>query len=129
MSLSYFTLLSKMPTPLATRIFTKIFGEPVGQDKLGNRYFRRNYGSKLREKRWVIYHGEPDGSGVTPEWQGWLTHTSKLPPTQDPPVVRKWMIEHKPNASGTPQAYKPPGSSLKGHSEISDGGYDPWIPD
>tara|TARA_Y100000588_G_scaffold377762_1_gene457321 strand:+ start:1028 stop:1450 length:423 start_codon:yes stop_codon:yes gene_type:complete len=118
----------KMSTSIGTRIFTKLFGEEVGQDDWGNKYYRHNYGSKAKEKRWVIYFDEPDGSAVPPNWQGWLTHTSKLPPTEDPPIVWDWMIEHKPNTSGTPQAYRPPGSSLTGHSEISRGSYEPWEP-
>ena len=59
-----------MPTHFATRIFTKFFGEEIGSDELGNKYYRRDYGPRTKEKRWVIYRDKPDGSAVPPEWQG-----------------------------------------------------------
>ena len=117
-----------MSTSIGTRIFTKLFGEKVGQDDSGNKYYRCDYGSKTKERRWVIYLDEADGSAVPPNWQGWLTHTLKLPPTQDPPVIRDWMIGHTPNLSGTPQAYHPSSSIPAGHNEVSRGNYEPWEP-
>ena len=117
-----------MSTSIGTRIFTKLFGEKVGQDDSGNKYYRCDYGSKIKERRWVIYLDEADGSAVPPNWQGWLTHTLKLPPTQDPPVIRDWMIRHKSNLSGTHQAYNPSSSTPTGHDEVSRGTYEPWEP-
>ena len=117
-----------MPTHLATRLFTKFFGEEIGSDELGNKYYRRDYGPRTREKRWVIYRDKPDGSAVPPEWQGWLTHTSKIPPNEQP-ILKDWMVEHRPNQTGTNQAYKPLGTTFSGHTEISRGHYEPWTPD
>ena len=117
-----------MTTPFTTRLFTKFFGEEVGSDELGNRYYRCNSGATVREKRWVIYSGEPDGSAVPPEWQGWLTHASGTPPEKKP-APKDWMIDHKPNPTGTNQAYKPSGTSFPGHTAISLGSYEPWKPD
>ena len=117
-----------MSASIGTKIFTRLFGEEVGQDDLGNKYYRRRHGPQTKEKRWVIFVNEPDGSAVPPNWQGWLTHTSELPPTEDPPVVRDWMIEHQPNTSGTSRAYRPPGSNQAGYDEVSRGYYEPWKP-
>lgn len=117
-----------MRTPFATRLFTKIFGEEVGTDELGNRYYRRKYGLTTREKRWVIYYDEPDGSAIPPEWQGWLTHCSETPP-EEQPILKDWMIGHRPNPTGTNQAYNPSGTLLSGHTEISRGNYEPWTPE
>ena len=55
---------------------TWLRGELVGADSYGNRYYRERNGRPLRrgggrfsrEKRWVIYYGEPEGSKVPPEW-------------------------------------------------------------
>ena len=119
-----------MTTPLATRLFTRFYGESVGVDKFGNAYFRYARRPHLKEKRWVIYRGEPDGSAIPPEWQGWLTHTSISPPTPETSDdIRDWMKDHTPNPSGTPNAFIPPGASDSGFSEISLGNYEPWSPD
>jgi NADH:ubiquinone oxidoreductase subunit len=50
---------------LGTRLFTWLNGEPVGTDALGNRYYRAKGGARRtdgKERRWVIYAGEPEGS-------------------------------------------------------------------
>ena len=68
---------------LGTRLLTWFRGEAVGTDSFGNRYYRERGSRKLRrgggrfsrEKRWVIYQGEPEGSKVPPEWHAWLHHT------------------------------------------------------
>ena len=68
---------------LGTRLLTWLRGEYVGIDSLGNRYYRdkrprallRGGGRASREKRWVVYAGEPEGSKVPPEWHAWLHHT------------------------------------------------------
>src|SRR5256886_9928731 len=58
--------------PLGTRLLTWLRGELVGSDAYGNRYYRlkgdkpkRLGGGRFsRERRWVIYNGEPEGSKV-----------------------------------------------------------------
>ncbi len=68
---------------LGTRLLTWLRGDYVGIDSLGNRYYRekgrralpRGGGRASREKRWVIYAGEPEGSKVPSEWHAWLHHT------------------------------------------------------
>jgi NADH:ubiquinone oxidoreductase subunit len=122
---------------IGTRLLTWFCGEPVGTDPFGNRYYRekgrrtlpRGGGRASREKRWVIYRGEPEGSKVPPEWHAWLHHTVDEVP--DPARQRyPWEKEHEPNMTGTPYAYHPPGSILRGaRRPPSTGDYEPWIPE
>jgi NADH:ubiquinone oxidoreductase subunit len=59
-----------MGATFGTRLLTWLRGELVGQDAYGNFYYRlkgdkpaRLGGGRFcRERRWVIYNGEPDGS-------------------------------------------------------------------
>ena len=86
-------------------------GTLVGEDKYGNKYYENKsyfYGSN----RWVIYSEKVglnyDGSQVPAEWFGWLHYKTDLLPHQDPARPKyKWMIDHKPNLSGTYEAYMP----------------------
>jgi NADH:ubiquinone oxidoreductase subunit len=40
-----------------------------------------------------------------------------------------WEKPHQPNMTGTPLAYHPPGSVLRGgHRPRATGDYEPWIP-
>src|SRR6185295_4047999 len=93
-------------TTLGTWIHTKLKGVFVGEDVLGNVYYRTKDG----RRRWVLYKNLAEASMVPPEWHGWLHHTMAEPPTVDPPVVKSWEREHVPNLTGTPFAYSPPGS-------------------
>ncbi len=70
-----------------TQWWTWLYGEFVGDDEFGNRYFRTK-GGKIDpalgfERRWVIYRGVAEASTVPPSWHGWLHHTVDVPPTQD----------------------------------------------
>ncbi|HYZ42174.1 MAG TPA: NADH-ubiquinone oxidoreductase subunit NDUFA12 family protein, partial [Stellaceae bacterium] len=97
---------------LGTRLLTWLRGELVGTDAYGNRYYRergsrplrRGGGRASREKRWVIYNGEPEGSKVPPEWHAWLHHTVDEIPRPDRPRY-SWEKPHQPNMTGTPFAY------------------------
>lgn len=123
---------------IGTRIYTWLKGELVGADQFGNRYYRekskrplrRGGGFDSRERRWVLYKGEAEASRVPPEWHGWLHHTvDAVPQGADRPKY-PWQKEHIPNASGTPRAYRPPGSVLMGgHRQPASGDYEPWTPE
>ena len=65
------------------------------------------------ERRWVIYRGESEGSATPPGWYGWLHHQTDEPPTASTYVPRGWEKPYLPNMTGTPAAYRPPGSLLK----------------
>lgn len=127
---------------LYTRLFTLLHGRLVGTDSAGNRYYeQRGVGveshpdlgasKQRRRRRWVVYNGEAEASRVPSEWHAWLHYTVKLPP--DPEVVAKrrrfWQKEHRPNATGTPGAYLPPGHSLAGgRRDKATGDYEAWTP-
>jgi NADH:ubiquinone oxidoreductase subunit len=57
-----------------TQLWTWRFGELVGQDEFGNRYYRTRGGeidpTLLMERRWVIYNGEAEASSIPPSWHG-----------------------------------------------------------
>jgi NADH:ubiquinone oxidoreductase subunit len=87
---------------------------------------RRTKGSK-RERRWVMYKGEPEASKVMPEWHAWL-HGVGLPPSASAkPQV--WQKPYEPNLTGTDLAYRPPGHTLMGGRRAkATGDYEPWTP-
>ncbi len=115
---------------LGTTLFTWLRGQLVGTDAFGNRYYRnrrlKRYG---RERRWVMYKGEPEASKVPPEWHAWLHHMVEEPLTDG--VKRwPWQKEHVPNLSGTPYAYRPKGHALRGGKRPhATGDYEPWTPE
>jgi NADH:ubiquinone oxidoreductase subunit len=122
---------------IGTRLFTWWRGELVGTDQLGNRYYKEKGSRKLvrgggmpsRERRWVLYDGEAEASRVPPQWHAWLHHTVDLPPRAGQWPHYAWQKEHQPNLSGTPLAYRPPGSVLRGgHRAAASGDYEPWTP-
>jgi NADH:ubiquinone oxidoreductase subunit len=125
-----------MGATIGTMLLTWLRGELVGSDNYGNRYYRlRGFkperlggGRFSRERRWVIYDGKPEGSKVPPEWHAWLHHT-----VNEIPGGRQryaWEKAHQPNLTGTPLAYRPRGSVLRGgHRVAATGDYEPWSPE
>ena len=118
---------------LNTRVYTNRHGELVGEDEFGNRYYRSKGGAKDKalgfERRWVIYNGESDGSKTPPGWYGWLHHTVDVPPTKESYKPHDWELPYKPNLTGTPQAWRPPGSILtEGQRPPATGDYEAWTP-
>lgn len=113
----------------ATKRYTARNGEYVGDDNSGNRYYQDKsvVGPAGMPRRWVIYNGEADASKVPPEWYGWLHYTVDTPPTQDDYQPRPWEKPHLPNMTGTPAAYRPPGSLLgQNKRPRTQGDYQPW---
>ena len=116
---------------LGTRFWTWRYGERVGTDEFGNVYYRKPGidPTLLFERRWVIYAAESEASLTPPGWYGWLHHTTDVPPTEESYVPREWQKAYIPNMSGTPDAYRPPGSTLKGGTRPRAGGdYGAWTP-
>ena len=108
-------------------------GRFVGEDDFGNRYYeakdnRDSYDA--RKRRWVIYNGYAEASTVPPSWYGWLHHTVDAPPTQGAAKAWPWEKPHRPNLTGTPLAWRPPGSVLaEGVRPPATGDYKPWTPE
>jgi NADH:ubiquinone oxidoreductase subunit len=110
---------------IGTRLYTWRFGARVGSDDLGNIY----YETKDGKRRWVVYARDWEASLVPPEWHGWLHHTVDVPPTMVEYTPHPWEKRYEPNPTGTPEAYRPPGSLLKpgaGRKPLRD--YEPWTP-
>ncbi|MCE2522022.1 MAG: NADH:ubiquinone oxidoreductase subunit NDUFA12 [Rhodobacteraceae bacterium] len=109
---------------LGTQLYTRLRGQPVGQDGNGNKFYQNADGSR----RWVIYDGEMEASRVSPEWHGWLHHTFRLPPTEDPFPKRSWQKPHVENLTGTEDAYAPVGSLRSGEATAK-ADYVAWKPE
>jgi NADH:ubiquinone oxidoreductase subunit len=116
-----------------TQLWTWRFGELVGEDEQGNRYYR-TAGRKIDptlgfERRWVVYNGYAEATKVPPSWHGWLHHTVDVAPTEETYTPREWEKPHRPNMTGTPAAYRPSGSTLaSGRRPKATGDYQPWTP-
>ena len=106
-----------------TQLWTSRHGLKVGEDALGNIYYR----TKDDSSRWVIFNGEAEASRVPTEWFGWLHRTWDEPPTERPPVRRFWEKPSLPNLTGTPYAYAPPGS-LRRTDPVDRTDYEAWTP-
>lgn len=115
---------------IGTRLFTMFFGELVGTDSSGNRYFKqRKVPDGRRERRWVLYKGRPEASSVPADWHGWLHHRTDAVTPPDGYKKRAWQKEHSPNLTGTAVAYRPPGHVLRGAKrDKATGDYEPWRP-
>jgi NADH:ubiquinone oxidoreductase subunit len=109
---------------LGTRFYTWRKGTPVGTDAAGNRY----YVDRRTDRRWVIYADVVEASNVPPGWNAWLHHTADEPPV-DSYTPWPWEKPHLPNMTGTPLAYRPPGSILTPEQRPRvTGDYEPWKP-
>jgi len=118
---------------LNTLFYTARHGEKVGEDEFGNVYYR-TIGGALDpalgfERRWVIYAGVAEGSATPPGWYGWLHHTVDVPPTAETYKPYDWALPHLSNMTGTPLAWRPPGSTLReGERPPATGDYEAWTP-
>ncbi|MEZ0103454.1 NADH:ubiquinone oxidoreductase subunit [Bradyrhizobium elkanii] len=83
-----------------TQLWTSRFGELVGEDEQGNRYYRTKGGevdpTLHFERRWVVYNGYAEASRIPAGWHGWLHHTVDVPPTEQNYQAREW--EKPPSA-------------------------------
>lgn len=116
-----------------TQWWTWLYGEFVGEDEFGNRYYRTKNGridpTLGLERRWVIYKGVAEASMVPPSWHGWLHHTVDVSPTQETARTYRWEKPHRPNLTGTPAAHRPSGSTLaQGRRPKATGDYKAWTP-
>lgn len=106
-------------------------GEFVGSDEFGNRYYRAKSAipDSIPEHRWVVYNGYSEASAIPPGWHGWMHHRDAQPPSGDY-RPREWQKPHQPNLTGTPQAYRPPGSIVgSGRPAVPAPDYQAWRPE
>ena len=114
-----------------TRFYTWRKGEFVGQDDLGNKYYRAKSAlpDSIPERRWVIYVGYSEASQIPPGWHGWMHHRVDTPPSKENYVMREWQLPHRPNMTGTKDAYRPAGAAKAGgHRPAATGDYEAWAP-
>ncbi|HYF09155.1 MAG TPA: NADH-ubiquinone oxidoreductase subunit NDUFA12 family protein, partial [Acetobacteraceae bacterium] len=63
-----------------------------------------------------------------PEWWGWIHYTTHAPIPEDAPR-RPWQKEHRPNLTGTAEAYRPRGHDMAGgRRAAASGDYEAWTP-
>jgi NADH:ubiquinone oxidoreductase subunit len=56
--------------------------------------------------------------------------TRRSQPTQEEYAPRTWELPHRPNLTGTPQAWRPPGSILAANARPPvTGDYEAWTPE
>lgn len=117
-----------------TQVWTALYGEFVGTDEFGNKYYRTK-GGKIDpmlgfERRWVVYNGYAEATAIPTGWHGWMHHTVDTPPTETSYEPRPWQKPHRPNLTGTPAASRPSGSTLStGRRPKATGDYKAWAPD
>jgi NADH:ubiquinone oxidoreductase subunit len=119
---------------LGTRLHTWWRGEFVGEDEFGNRYYRTKGGAidpTLHfQRRWVIYNGLAEATKIPPGWWGWMHHKADVAPSEAEYRPHEWELPHQPNYTGTPAAYRPPGSMLTPERRPRvTGDYEAWSPD
>lgn len=114
---------------VGTRFFTWRNGKRVGEDEFGNVYYEGGITSFGLPRRWVIYSGYAEASAIPAGWHGWMHHRTDVPPSREDYKPREWQRAHRPNLTGSPQAYRPPGSiAVKGERPTVTGDYDAWTP-
>ncbi len=114
---------------LGTRLYTWRKGTRIGEDEQGNVYYEGPAESQGRPRRWVIYNGYSEASKIPPGWHGWIHHRVDTPPTDETYKPREWQKPHLPNLTGSPEAYRPPGSlAASGQRPQVTGDYDAWTP-
>ena len=111
---------------LGVRWHTLRRGSLVGTDEFGNRYYRDR---KDESRRWVIYVGEIEASNIPPGWHAWLHHTVDEPPVERDYTPRFWEREHRPNLTGTPDAYVPKRLLRRSTHARNDDNYHAWNPE
>ncbi len=111
---------------IGTTLHSWRHGELMGEDSLGNRYYR----GRRDGRRWVIYAGSNDASRVPAEWHGWLHGTLDDVPERALPPVREWQAAPAANLTGTASAYLPAGALDRGAQRArSAGDYGAWTPE
>lgn len=113
---------------LGTRLVGWRTGREVGRDAHGNIYYVAMTGR--RQRRWVMYNGEPEASRIPPEWHLWLHKTVDTTPDEAPLKARVWEKPWVPNLTGTPAAHRPSGSlAVTAARARTTGDYEAWSPE
>ena len=115
----------------SNRIYTRLRGQHVGTDEMGNMYYvqSKGIGPLGVPRRWVVYKNGAEASQISPDWHGWMHHTVDELPSQSDYQPHPWQKQHLRNMTGTAQAYRPAGSILgQGERPKATGDYKSWKP-
>ncbi len=117
-----------MKNNLRAVLKTWFYGEFVGIDSQGNKYYEAKNNSDKEGQRWVMFSRKCDASNISSAWQHWLTHSVSLSPSQKSRKAYPWQKPRLPNLTGSSNAYLPPGNikSEAGLNKINY--YQPWTP-
>lgn len=121
---------------IGTYLFSKIYGEKIGEDEFGNKYYRsnlkhgRNVGRYNKERRWVIYRGKKEPSKIPAIWHCWMHYaTDEIPSKVEEIAENDWQKVHLPNLTGTKFRHIPAGhDEAKGQRNAAIGDYQAWQP-
>ncbi len=97
-----------MINSFGTIVYTKFFGNFVGKDDAGNRY----YMTSDNQKKWVLYSTKNDASNVNSAWHLWLTNDRVKAPVEKNKIFN-WQKKHMSNKTGSLEAYRPEGDINK----------------
>ena len=86
---------------IGTFLKTLFFGEFVGTDEFGNRYYKNK-----KDERWVVYSGNVEATKITSDWYLWMHHTVDKIPIQNE-KKHYWQKKHSENKTGSHESYKP----------------------
>jgi NADH dehydrogenase len=101
---------------LGTFLKTLFFGQLVGQDESGNKYYKNK-----DNERWVIYSNNIEATKITSDWYLWMHHTiDKIPVKNEKKYI--WQKDHTENRTGTLNSYKP--IKIKKNKKLKK--YDTW---
>tara|TARA_B100000029_G_C17584766_1_gene960793 strand:+ start:723 stop:1076 length:354 start_codon:yes stop_codon:yes gene_type:complete len=115
---------------LGTKIYTWLYGNLVGNDDYGNKYYcnLKDF-DNLNAKRWVIFENKIEASKIPPHWHAWLHKSIDIPPLNYQHKY-DWQKNHKENMTGTKEAYFPPSHPLSKSykSDQPKKDYESWSP-
>ena len=115
-----------------TQWWTWLYGEFVGEDEFGNRYYRTK-GGKIDptlglERRWVIYNGVAEATMVPPSWHGWMHHSWMCRRPQEQVITASLGKAASAQFDRHAGAYRPSGSTLaQGRRPKATGDYKAWV--
>jgi NADH dehydrogenase len=101
-----------------TLLKTLFYGSYVGEDELGNKYYKNK-----NNERWVVYSTKIEATKITSDWYLWIHHTVDKIPNEKENKKYSWQKKHLENQTGTNNSYKP--TKIK-KNDIQKK-YDTWI--
>ncbi len=89
---------------IGTLIYSFLFGEKVGQDTKGNKFYTNK---RKKNKKWVLFKNKIDPTQLSVEWHQWLTDLDNFDVPKTSLKDYKWQKNRDINHTGTKKAYHP----------------------